>query len=313
MKSRRRNKTKAAPRQSSPDGRRALLPCLLLLGGLCWASGRQEPTAAQRAETIPLEVLPFVPDYEPTEQVDAPPQPQLFHPLLQDDEPSAEPPPYEPRLEVRISGPVDSLVGDLVELHAESTATVTNFAWSIQPPVRSLLIMEEGSKAVFSNRQAGNYLVIVSAANALGETAHATMGFTLRPAPPENPLTVESLADAQPPPDVRDLVRRWVAEVVSDNKLGEASAVAGSLRQTANLLATNSLDLGSDGDPLHEVEKAAEIAMGPEHFPKWATFFSRVRDLLYPLNVRGYVQSPTDYANTFNNLAGELEAIAAGR
>ena len=216
-------------------------------------------------------------------------------------------------LEVRIAGPIDSLVGDMVELQAETTAEASSFTWSIQPPVRGLITMDDGSKAVFSNRSAGEYLVIVSCANMRGDTAHATMPFTLRPAPPENPLTVESLADANPPPDIRDLIRRWVAEVESENKTGEASAVAGSLRQTANLLASNQLQLTGDGDPLYEVERAAEIAMGPGAFPKWASFFRRVRDFLYPLNVRGYVQSTNDYANTFNNLAGELEAIAAGK
>ena len=221
--------------------------------------------------------------------------------------------PREPRLEVRIAGPVDVLVGDMVELAAETTAEATSFAWSIDPPAQGLIVMDGGSKAVFANRQAGEYLVIVSCANAHGDTAHATRPFTLRPSPPENPLTVESLAEANPPPDLSDLIRRWVAEVQSENKFGEAATVAGSLRQTANLLAQNSLQITGDGDPLFEVEKAAELAMGPGNFPKWHSFFARVRDFLYPLNVRGYVVSPQDYHNTFNNLASELEAISAGR
>jgi hypothetical protein len=216
-------------------------------------------------------------------------------------------------LEVRIAGPVDVLVGDMVELVAETTDQATSIAWSIEPEARGLVIMDDGTKAVFSNRQAGEYLLIVSCANHRGDTAHATMRLNLRPAPPENPLTVESLADAAPPPDLRDLIRRWVAEVQSDAKPGELAAVASSLRQTANLLANNSLALTGDGDPLYEVEAGAEIAMGPGNFPKWASFFGRVRDFLYPLNQRGYVVSATDYANTFNNIATELEAIAAGR
>lgn len=223
--------------------------------------------------------------------------------------------------EVRVSGPVDSLVGDMVELHAETTSDATQYAWSISPPVRGLLILDGGAKAVFTNRNAGEYLVICSVANQSGQAAHATMPFTLRPSPPENPLTAESLGQANPPPDLPDLIRRWVAEVESNNKPGEAAAVASSLRQTANLLANGALQPTNAGptgemdspDPLYEVERAVEIAMGPANFPRWQSFFGRVRDYLHPLNQQGYIVTPVEYANTFNNLAGELEAIAAGR
>jgi hypothetical protein len=221
--------------------------------------------------------------------------------------------PAQPPLEIRISGPVDSLVGDMVELHAETTQDVTQFAWSIQPPVRGLIVLDEGTKAVFAHRDAGDYLVIVSTANAAGQVAHATMPFTLRPAPPENPLTVESLAEANPPPDLRDLIRRWAAEVVTNNRTGEAAAVASSLRAVATLLQTNKLASNPNADPLFEAERAAEQTLGPAAFAKWEIFFKRVRDFLYPLSVRGYITSPVQYANTFNNLAAELEAISAGR
>ena len=219
----------------------------------------------------------------------------------------------EPPLEIRISGPVDSLVGDLVELHAETTQEVASFAWSISPPVRGLMILDDGEKAVFANRHAGEYLVIVSTANAAGQSAHATMPFTIRPAPPENPLTAQSLGQANPPPDLRDLIRRWAAEVITDNRTGEAAAVAASLRQVGNLLASGQLAQTPGADPLFEVERAAETSMGPAAFQRWGSFFIRVRDFLQPLNETGYVREPIQFANAFNNLAGELEQIAAGR
>lgn len=257
---------------------------------------------------------------EPLEEIDAPPLDESVNEPAEFSPPESavrivgnEPPLAPVPLEIRISGPVDSLVGDLVELHAETTQDATQYAWSIAPPVRGLMILDDGEKAVFANREAGDYLVIVSCANAQGQSAHATMPFTIRPAPPENPLTVESLADANPPPDVRDLIRRWVAEVVTDNRAGETAAVAASLRQVSNLLSTNQLAATPGADALFEVERVAETTMGPTNFPKWASFFGRVRDFIYPLNQRGYVQTPQQYANVFNNLAGELEAIAAGR
>lgn len=228
--------------------------------------------------------------------------------------PQPEPVPLaQPPLEIRISGPVDSLVGDLVELHAETTQDVTAYAWSVSPPVRGLMVLNDGEKVVFANRHAGDYLVICSTSNALGQSAHATMPFTIRPAPPENPLTIESISEANPPPDLRDLIRRWVAEVVSENKPGEAAAVAASLRQVSNLLASGQLATTPGADALFEVERVVETTIGPANFPKWASFFGRVRDFLHPLNQRGHVQTPQQFANVFSNLAGELEAIAAGR
>lgn len=218
-----------------------------------------------------------------------------------------------PPLEIRISGPVDSLVGDLVELHAETTQDVTAYAWSISPPVRGLMVLNDGEKVVFANRNAGDYLVICSTSNALGQSAHATMPFTIRPAPPENPLTIESLSEANPPPDLRDLIRRWVAEVVTENRAGETATVAASLRQVSNLLASNQLAATPGADALFEVERVAEQTMSPAHFQKWASFFKRVRDFLYPLSVKGHIQTPAQYANVFNNLATEMEQIAAGR
>lgn len=254
---------------------------------------------ADHATTSGL-LTPDPEDDFPPEQVNVPPGVNVLTPA---------PPP----LEIRVAGPVDSLVGDMVELTAETTQDVTQFAWSIQPPVRGLIVMDGGTKAVFANRDAGDYLVVVSTANAQGQVAHCTFPLTLRPAPPENPLTVESLAEANPPPDLQDLIRRWVAEVVTNNKRGEASVVAASLRNVATLLGTGKLAADSNADPLYEVERAAEQAMGPANFAKWEIFFKRVRDFLHPLNVRGYVVSPVQYANTFNNLAAEIEAIAAGR
>ncbi len=310
--------------------RRDNWPFVLLLLAACYLAGRspqlpdvRQLDARQRAQFIPAQVLPWVPDFEVMEPIDAPSAegddaassvdapPVDESPELDSGgaAPSAPPLPFS----VRISGPVDSLVGDLVELSAEVTSDATQFAWSIDPPVRGLLILDGGAKAVFSNRTAGQYLVIVSAANHDGQTAHATLPFNLRPAPPENPLTVESLTDAAPAPNVENLIRRWSAEVVTDNRAGETAAVAGSFRGVGNLLLSGNLMQGPDADPLYEVEKVAEQNLGPAAFSKWESFFKRVRDFLYPLSVKNHLVTPDQYGNTFLNLAAELEEIAAGR
>jgi len=81
----------------------------------------------------------------------------------------------------------------------------------------------------------------------------------------------------------------------------------------ANLLKSGNLAQTEDSDPLYEVERVAEQNLGPDGFSKWESFFRRLRDFLYPLHVKNHLVTPEQYANTFNNVAIELEAIAAGR
>ena len=212
-------------------------------------------------------------------------------------------------LEVALQSPRDALVGDLVTITAEVQGTPTDFEWSVEPPLEGLMVLEGGRKAVFANREPGDYLIMVAVAGNGGQVRTAKRIFTLLPQPPENPITAATLPLATPPVEVGDLVRRWVAEVQSANKAGEAQAVAGSFRAMANLARQG--EIGSD--PLRDVEAAAEVAITPNKFAAWESFFSRLRQFLFPLNQTGHIQTAEQYSNTWDNIAGLLEAVAAGQ
>lgn len=218
-------------------------------------------------------------------------------------------PTFQVPLAIQLRGPRDVMVGDMVDLTTEITGAPTDFKWTVEPQTDGLRVLDGGARAVFSNREVGDYVLFVSVAGQGGQVAHATKIITILPQPPENPITASSLPLAQPQVDVADLVRRWVAEVGHASK-GETLAVADTFRQAANLLRGGVV--GSD--PLRDVEAATEIALGPNAAQPWlGTFFVRMREFLVPLNSTGNLQTPEQYANSFDNFAAMLEVVAASQ
>lgn len=211
-------------------------------------------------------------------------------------------------LEVTITAPRDALVGDMVTITAEVLGTATDYEWTIEPPLEGLMVLDGGKRAVFANREPGDYLIMLAVAGNGGQVRSTRKTFSLLPQPPENPITAQTLPLAVPPVEVGDLVRRWVAEVKSANKAGEAQALAGSFRSLANLARSGQVGQ----DPLRDVEAAGEVAITPQRFAAWESFFARTREFLVPLNQSGHIQTADQYANVFDNLASMLESIAAG-
>lgn len=224
-------------------------------------------------------------------------------------EPIDAAPMFQVPLGIQLRGPRDVMVGDMVDLTTEITGAPTDFKWTVEPQTDGLRVLDGGNRAVFSNREVGDYVLFVSVAGQGGQVAHATKIITILPQPPDNPITASTLPLAAPQVDVSDLVRRWVAEVGHASK-GETLAVADTFRQAANLLRGGVV--GSD--PLRDVESATEIAIGPNAAQPWlGTFFVRMREFLVPLNSTGNLQTPDQYANSFENFAAMLEAVAASQ
>lgn len=218
-------------------------------------------------------------------------------------------PTFQVPLAIQLRGPRDVMVGDMVDLTTEITGAPTDYKWTVQPETDGLRVLDGGARAVFSSRDVGDYALFVSVAGQGGQVAHAVKVVTILPQPPENPITASTLPLAAPQVDVSDLVRRWVAEVGHASK-GETLAVADTFRQAANLLRGGVV--GSD--PLRDVESATEIALGPNAAQAWlGTFFVRMREFLVPLNSTGNLQTPEQYANSFENFAAMLEAVAASQ
>lgn len=267
----------------------------------------EEVPAAGKASVVPAEIK--VEDMIPQVQIDGLAELGPNGMLLSSIPQSNPQPTFVQPLEVSLIAPRDALVGDMVSIEADVQGTATDYEWTVEPPLEGLMVLEGGKKAVFANREPGDYLIMVAVAGNGGQVRSARRLFTLLPQPPENPITAQSLPLATPPIDMAELVRRWAAEVQSGNKAGEAQAIAGSFRAMANLARSG--EIGSD--PLRDVEAASEVAITPQRFAQWESFFARFRQFLFPLNQTGHIQTADQYANTWDNLATLLEAIAAGQ
>lgn len=284
------------------------LVVLLAATGIWWLAGRPEVQLTVN-KTAPAEgalSMAAIGDglrlRDETPAVVRVPVDELVEPV------DAEPAFVKP-LAIELRGPRDVMVGDLVDLTTEISGTPTDFEWTVEPQTEGLRVLDGGQRAVFSNREVGDYVLFVSVAGQGGQVAHATKVITILPQPPENPVTVSSLGQARPEVDVSDLVRRWVAEV-GPTTPGEMLAVAETFRQGANLLRGGLV--GSD--PLRDIEAATEIALGPQPAQRWlGTFFVRMREFLVPLNTTGHLQTPEQYANAFENFAAMLEGVAAAQ
>lgn len=217
------------------------------------------------------------------------------------------PPVLVNELNIHIDGPADAMVGDMVKLHADITGKPSAIKWLIDPPVDDFITLDGGLRAVFSNRNVGVYHVVCSVAGNDGHVDVDTHSFEIVPQPPENPLTPNTISQLTPQLSVEELIKRWLAEVKSPNKLGEAHAIAGSFRNVASLLRSGTIP---GPDLLRSVEQAGEIAIGPQFFKNWKPFFERTREFLLPLNASKTVFTPEQYANTFENIATVMETLS---
>lgn len=211
-------------------------------------------------------------------------------------------------LDVLVQGPVDAIVGDLVTLRAIAQGDARSFAWSIEPATPGFVV--RGDTASFTNRHRGRYRVTVSVADGGGHSAHTWHEFELLPLAETDVVSLEDLIAPPQPLDVGQLVRQWVAEVQSPTRDTEAAILAGTLREIGNLAASGQLAEGSD--PLAELERAAEVAVGPDVFARWGTFFTRLRLFVGPLHQAGAVDDNLEFGTLFNNLATIMDA-AVGR
>jgi len=210
-------------------------------------------------------------------------------------------------LSVRILGPRDGLVGDLVVLSLQTTGASASQSWTIDPPAAPLVLLEDGRSVAFSSRQPGVYRVTCSVGSLSGQSAHTQAVVELLDAPPDQAISVEDLIAPPQPLDVGQLVRQWVAEVQDGQKPASGTVIAGTIRTLAARLASGQVQ----GDPLTELERSSEIAIGPEVFGHWQSFFVRLRGFVTPLNQAGVVQSNQQFAQLMNNLAPLVEAAVA--
>jgi hypothetical protein len=261
---------------------------LLGAGSLDGQSVDDMPRSAVAVEVEPLPVSP------PTLHV--PEQSQIVRVVNESQSP----------LSVRLKGPADGIVGNKLYFIAETTGTVTSFAWSVLPQVNGLDVSPDGRVANFAG-QPGIYQLHVSVAGNGGLVAQHVWEFVIVEAPKPD-VTAQDFVGPPQQFNVDEFLLKSIAEVQSSNKGGEGQALAGSFRELANLIASGQVPL--EADPFIELERACEIAIGPKPFARWSSFFVRLKEVATPAQMAGVLGSPETWSNFLNNTAALLESSA---
>lgn len=215
-------------------------------------------------------------------------------------------------LGVTLNGPTDALVGDMVFLTTEVRGEVTSFTWSIDPPSKGLVVRDGGRSAVFSNRNAQPYTILVSVAGNGGYSAHDFLTFQLMERLHDKSVGVSALGMAPAEPTVNDKITGWTLDVESPTKQADAQIIAGAFRSVGAALRSGQIATGEN--PLDSVMVEAELAMGPARFEFWNLehgWFDDVADFLLERQSAGEVVTNEQYANAFVTIAALLEEAAA--
>lgn len=216
-------------------------------------------------------------------------------------------------LSVGINGPTDALVGDMVFLSAEVRGDVTSFTWSIDPPSKGLVVRDGGRSAVFSNRTAQPYTVLVSVAGNGGYSAHDFLTFELMERIPDSTVPASAIGMSTPELDANTQVKGWTLEVESASKAADAAIIASAFRSVAVGLRNGQIPTGEN--PLDQVRVESELGMGPVRFEPWnfeRGWFDDCEDFLAKRQANGEVVTNEQFAGAFVNLATLLEeAVAA--
>lgn len=220
---------------------------------------------------------------------------------------------------IEIIGPRDVVVGDPVYLRCATQGHVLGISWSVKKSgadtaeLDGLVQVDGGQAAWFTNRDAGDYEVICSVADAAGRAAHDAHHFAILER--VKPLSADGIVERPEEIDLATEIRVWLAEVPaaassSDGeraKRAEAIVLAGSLRGTAAAIRAG--QMSADAEPLMELARAGEIALGPAAFARWdATFMARLRGLAEYEAAQGNLDGAESWANLLENVATLMEA-----
>lgn len=110
------------------------------------------------------------------------------------------------------------------------------------------------------------------------------------------------------PPDVKLLAIKWTQKVQSElgSRKRDAHTLAGTFRQTANLLATNNIDSAEELIKATSV-LATQALMGS--WPSWKPWFDELQDYLDGLAARGSLDNMDDYRAVWLRIAEGLDSM----
>ena len=144
--------------------------------------------------------------------------------------------------EAKIDAPISGRIGDLVIFNASESKGVKNYKWKSITETQGFLVIDNGSRAVFSTHFPGQYTFIlaVSAENGdLDLVSHTiTVGMGLQGVDIEQAVGVQKLKLNE---SLEDKVKEWIKGVKSENKIQESNKLAGSFKTAANLIKTGNV------------------------------------------------------------------------
>lgn len=218
---------------------------------------------------------------------------------------------------VAIRAPVESIIGDGVDLLLEETGKVVARKWTIAPEgTRGLRVLGEGERAVFDNREPGVYVIFVSVAGADGSVAHDVTTVILRHELPPVAAEIDDIRqretvtnEGEPQEQkirIEELIAGWTADVASPQKSEEAAIMAGTFRTVASLVGTNRL---AANNPVGEVSKGVRAAIGPERAASWNPWLEKIQQLLSTLKQQGALSDPAHLEAALIGIANILDQV----
>lgn len=182
-----------------------------------------------------------------------------------------------------VEAPDTCEVGELVQFDA-SKSTVDSFKWSILPATDDFLVFEGGTKSVFSSREPGAYIVIVSA---------ATEGVAS--------LYVHELKVVGEGDNVEHFVSRWLRKVKYENIAAK--------REKVQALAAVYYSLASDdATPAEFKEKAVQPTRDTlaDDLELWKPFLIALGEYMNKKDEAGHLQTTRDYQVFWKEIADAL-------
>jgi hypothetical protein len=171
-------------------------------------------------------------------------------------------------------------LGDLAMFKADTDAEYCT--WVVRPNVAGLLPMDKGKSCIFSNREPGNYTIILGAGGPKGVVVTLFELEIVGPVQPEPIVVAPPPRQRAPAPLVDDDYEENLPQVIArlaskvpaadrNARVSESKIVAGCFRSVVSGMKTGTFP--ANADPYVDVQRQAQSALGVQAYMRWRGFF----------------------------------------
>ena len=197
---------------------------------------------------------------------------------------------------VVIEAPANVNAGDLV-VFSVLKSSANSFSWKIVPDTKNFLVIDGGTRAVFSGGAGGGeFLVIVSGAkdNTVDVKTHK--------------ITVAGGNTPPSPNDISGKVGGWADSVTSPNKRDEAMKLAQSFLSVSSTIAAGVVT--SPADIVEATKRSNRDALGEAGVKLWAPFLEALNTELKSQAEAGLLTDAEAHAKAWRSVGTGLKAYA---